>query len=155
MLTRRYATIKLRDLVSTLILLLQAPVIAAVIALVFAGELDTAAGRNAYGAFALFLMAVSAVWFGCSNAAREIVSEQAIYRRERMVNLKIPSYVMSKFVVLGALCAIQCALLLAIVGAATGSACSCESFASRTSARAPARCASVRNRGGSGDSVVE
>lgn len=119
-LTRRYATIKLRDRVSTLILLVQAPVIAAVIALVFAGELDTAAGRNAYGAFALFLMAVSAVWFGCSNAAREIVSEQAIYRRERMVNLKIPSYVMSKFVVLGALCAIQCALLLAIVGAATG-----------------------------------
>ncbi|MBU0602949.1 MAG: FHA domain-containing protein [Gammaproteobacteria bacterium] len=118
-LTQRYATIKLRDRMSTLILLVQAPVIAAVIALVFAGELDDAAGRNAYGAFALFLMAVSAVWFGCSNAAREIVSEQAIYRRERMVNLKIPSYVMSKFVVLGALCAVQCALLLAIVGAAT------------------------------------
>lgn len=119
-LTRRYATIKLRDRISTLILLVQAPVIAAVIALVFGGELDDAAGRNAYGAFALFLMAVSAVWFGCSNAAREIVSEQAIYRRERMVNLKIPSYVMSKFVVLSALCALQCALLLGIVGAATG-----------------------------------
>src|SRR6185312_10821669 len=51
----------------------------------------------------------------CSNAAREIVAERAIYQRERMVNLRIMSYVLSKFTVLGALCLFQCAVLSAIV----------------------------------------
>ena len=60
-------------------------------------------------------MTVAALWFGCSNSAREIVGEWAIYQRERMVNLKIPSYIASKFTVLGALCVIQCAVLLTFV----------------------------------------
>jgi len=64
---------------------------------------------------AIFFLTVAALWFGTSNAAREIVSEQAIYRRERMVNLSIFNYVMSKFTLLGLLCAVQCAVLLAIV----------------------------------------
>ena len=63
----------------------------------------------------VFLLALSALWFGCSNSAREIVGEWAIYHRERMVNLKIPSYVASKFAVLGGLCILQCAVLLGIV----------------------------------------
>jgi hypothetical protein len=36
---------------------------------------------------AMFFVVVSCVWFGTSNAAREIVTERAIYLRERMVNL--------------------------------------------------------------------
>ena len=40
------------------------------------------------------------VWFGTSNAAREIVSERAIYLRERMVNLSLFNYVLSKFILL-------------------------------------------------------
>jgi ABC-type polysaccharide/polyol phosphate export permease len=63
----------------------------------------------------IFLMALAALWFGCSNSAREVVGEWAIYHRERMVNLKIPSYVGSKFTVLGGLCLLQCAVLLGIV----------------------------------------
>jgi ABC-type transport system involved in multi-copper enzyme maturation permease subunit len=43
------------------------------------------------------------------------VSEQAIYRRERMVNLSIFNYVMSKFTFLTLLCTLQCAILLGIV----------------------------------------
>ncbi len=111
-LSRRYLTIKRKDLAGTAILLLQAPIIATVISLVFWGETDDAWGRVEFTPFALFLLVVSAVWFGCSNSAREIVAEQAIYRRERMVNLKIPSYVMSKFTVLGLVCAVQCFTLL-------------------------------------------
>jgi hypothetical protein len=58
---------------------------------------------------------VAAVWFGTSNAAREIVSERAIYMRERMVNLKLFNYVTSKFFLLSLFCIIQCTILLAIV----------------------------------------
>jgi ABC-type transport system involved in multi-copper enzyme maturation permease subunit len=69
---------------------------------------------------AVFFLTVAALWFGTSNAAREIVSEQAIYRRERMVNLSIVNYVMSKFTLLSLLCVVQCTVLLTIVFAALG-----------------------------------
>ena len=36
-----------------------------------------------------FLLVVSALWFGCSGAAQQIVKERAIYRRERLVNLRL------------------------------------------------------------------
>ena len=36
-----------------------------------------------------FLMVVAAIWFGCNNAARDIVGEWTIYKRERMVTLKL------------------------------------------------------------------
>ena len=64
---------------------------------------------------AIFFLAIAALWFGTSNAAREIVAEQAIYRRERMVNLSIVNYVMSKFTLLTLLCVVQCTVLLTIV----------------------------------------
>jgi hypothetical protein len=69
---------------------------------------------------AIFFCVVSAVWFGTSNAAREIVSERAIYMRERMVNLKLFNYIFSKFVLLSLFCVIQCTILLAIVFFALG-----------------------------------
>jgi ABC transport system ATP-binding/permease protein len=69
---------------------------------------------------AIYLMAIAALWFGTSNAAREIVSEQAIYRRERMVNLSIFNYVMSKFTFLTIMCTVQCSILLGIVFYALG-----------------------------------
>ena len=52
-----------------------------------------------------------AVWFGTSNAAREIVSERAIYLRERMVNLGLINYVMSKYLLLAAVCVAELAHL--------------------------------------------
>jgi len=62
-----------------------------------------------------FLLVVAAVWFGVNNAARDIVGEWAIYLRERMVSLKLPSYVFSKLGMLAVICGAQCAALLAIV----------------------------------------
>jgi ABC-type multidrug transport system ATPase subunit len=119
-LSRRLARIKQQDLVNTIILLLQAPIIAVVLWLVFAGQMSNYFDQVNRGPSALFLLVASAVWFGCSNSAREIVGEQAIYKRERMVNLMIPSYVGSKVAVLGVVCAIQCALLLCIIYPALG-----------------------------------
>jgi ABC transport system ATP-binding/permease protein len=119
-LTRRNFTIKRKDVANTAILLLQAPIIGLVLWLVFSNQVASYFDMLERGPAALFLLVASAVWFGCSNSAREVVRELPIYKRERMVNLMIPSYVLSKFTVLGTLCAVQCALLLGLVYPALG-----------------------------------
>jgi ABC-type multidrug transport system ATPase subunit len=65
----------------------------------------------------LFILAVTVLWFGCNNAAKEIVKEEAIYGRERAVNLGILPYLASKFLVLSIVSAVQALLvMLAIYG---------------------------------------
>ncbi|MFP4440529.1 MAG: FHA domain-containing protein [Chloroflexaceae bacterium] len=115
-LTRRYADLMLQDRRNLMILLLQAPIIAGLMALVI--EADAVSGTEATFASArpvMFMLATVAVWFGIINAAREITKEAAIYRRERLANLRILPYVMSKVVVLTLLVLVQSLLLLAIV----------------------------------------
>ena len=63
-------------------------------------------------------MAVSAIWFGTSNAAREIVSESAIYKRERMFNQGIWPYLFSKITVLTVFSLIQTFLFIGIIAIA-------------------------------------
>jgi ABC transport system ATP-binding/permease protein len=144
----RYFTTKMRDVGGTSIMLLQAPIIGVLLALVFGGQKDAIPywclgalqelARKSGGigqgidevlksmpptpdnAGSIFFLVVAAVWFGTSNAAREIVSERAIYKRERMVNLKLGNYVFSKFLLLSFICVIQCSILLAIVFFALG-----------------------------------
>lgn len=65
----------------------------------------------------LFIMSFTSMLFGCVNAAREIVKEAPIYRRERSVNLGILPYIFSKLLVLGLLCLFQDAILVAVVNA--------------------------------------
>ncbi len=145
LLLSRYSKIKFRDTAGTWIMLLQAPIIGVLLALVFGGqkdaipfwclgalqELSKKSTDDALGegtaellknmattpdhAPAIFFLVVAAVWFGTSNAAREIVSERAIYLRERMVNLGLFNYIASKFLFLSVICTAQCAVLLAIV----------------------------------------
>jgi ABC transport system ATP-binding/permease protein len=66
----------------------------------------------------LFIMAFAAVMFGCINGSREIVKENAIYRRERTVNLGITPYIFSKFIVLGVLSLLQAFILIFFVNQA-------------------------------------
>jgi ABC-type multidrug transport system ATPase subunit len=63
----------------------------------------------------LFLLVIIVLWFGCNNAAKEIVKEEAIYGRERAVNLGIVPYLASKFLVLCFISAIQVLLLMLII----------------------------------------
>jgi energy-coupling factor transporter ATP-binding protein EcfA2/ABC-type multidrug transport system permease subunit len=63
----------------------------------------------------LFIMSFAAVFFGSLNAAREIVKEAPVYRRERTVNLGIMPYMFSKIVILGALCLLQSLVLVVMV----------------------------------------
>ncbi len=142
LLLSRYFKVKVRDVGGTAIMLLQAPIIGVLLAIVFGGqeraipawclgalqELGKRVGGAGTGGDvinamspttdqtgAIFFLVVAAVWFGTSNAAREIVSERAIYLRERMVNLGLLNYVLSKYILLAGFCVIQCTVLLAIV----------------------------------------
>ena len=60
-------------------------------------------------------MAVSSVWFGTNNAAREIVCESTIYRRERMFNQGIIPYILSKITVLTCFSAVQSFMFIGII----------------------------------------
>jgi ABC-type multidrug transport system ATPase subunit/pSer/pThr/pTyr-binding forkhead associated (FHA) protein len=141
LLLSRYFKTKVRDVSGTVIMLAQAPIIGVLLAIVFGwqepetpawclGALNQLGKRTGERApsnvfenlattqdhtGAIFFLVVSAIWFGTSNAAREIVRERSIYLRERMVNLGLFNYVMSKFALLALFCVVQCAMLLSIV----------------------------------------
>jgi hypothetical protein len=63
----------------------------------------------------LFIMVMVVLWFGTNNAAKEIVKEEAIYGRERAVNLGIVPYLASKFLVLGLITILHAAILMGMV----------------------------------------
>jgi len=63
----------------------------------------------------LFLLTISAFWFGCSNSAKEIVKEQSLYERERDAGLTASSYFASKLILLSVFTIVQTAVLLVIV----------------------------------------
>ncbi len=106
-LTQRLAEIKFKDIKNTLILLAQAPIVALILAAI--------TDKTPNDARTIFIAAVIAMWLGANNAIREIVSEASVYARERLVNLKIPSYVLSKFTILSAIGLIQVFLFVAIL----------------------------------------
>lgn len=110
----RYLDLIISDKKNLLILLLQAPLIAIVIGLVFDTE-GLSAQRAAAESQIFFILVLSAIWFGTLNSARELVKELPIYLRERSVNLCIMPYLISKLLPLAVLCLIQCALLMGIV----------------------------------------
>ncbi|HEX3560502.1 MAG TPA: FHA domain-containing protein [Pyrinomonadaceae bacterium] len=103
-LARRYLEIFSRDKMNLLILLGQAPLIALLTWLVV--------GEKIPRDFPYFMIALVAVWFGASIAAREIIRERAVYNRERMVNLGLFPYVGSKLAVLSLVVGLQCLLLV-------------------------------------------
>ena len=71
-----------------LVLLLQPPLIGALIGLAWGG---TRATDMTY-----FILALAAIYLGCLNACTAIVRERAIYERERMTDLRIVAFVFPK-----------------------------------------------------------
>jgi ABC-type multidrug transport system ATPase subunit/pSer/pThr/pTyr-binding forkhead associated (FHA) protein len=147
LLLSRYFKTKVRDRGGIAIMILQAPIIGVLLAVVFGGQKDAqpawclgalnelaAKARDPVNSgdilkrmqptadhtAAIFFLIVAAVWFGTSNAAREIVAERSIYLRERMVNLGLANYVFSKYLLLAFFCVVQCTILLSIVFFALG-----------------------------------
>jgi ABC-type multidrug transport system ATPase subunit len=120
-LVRRALAIRARTPLNSLVQLAQAPVIAGLIVLVYGKQAGAAVTADNWGevvggvAVALFLVLLAALWFGCSNAVREIVGEWAVYQRERMVGLNLLAYLAAKLTVLGGLCVVQGSVLLGVV----------------------------------------
>lgn len=101
----RYFRIKLADKQNLFLLLAQPVIIAGLVCLVF----------NQFRIGVLFLMTISAIWFGVSNAAKEIVGELNVYKRERMFNLKINAYILSKCLVLSVIALVQTLVFVSII----------------------------------------
>ncbi len=118
LLSQRYLLIKSKDTVNTALLLVQAPIIAGLLCLLLIKTNGRLIASHIFDQAdhitPMFVLGLAALWLGCANSAREIVSERVIFLRERMINLKLPSYLLSKFTVLLLLCSIQCILLLGI-----------------------------------------
>ena len=103
-LAARYRESLLGDLGGLVLLIGQAPLIGWLCAVVWGSiERDTPP--------LYFVLCLSAVWFGCINACREIVKERPIFERERLFGVRPRDYVLSKARVLAGLGALQVVLL--------------------------------------------
>ncbi len=129
-LTRRYLDLIRHDKISLWVLLAVMPILGILLLLISngaslvgntAGEIASILDSDGLYTIVnqtqtlLFMMALSVNLLGVFAASYEIINEQAIYRRERMVNLKILPYFASKFVTLGMFMGLQCLLLLLVL----------------------------------------
>jgi ABC-type multidrug transport system ATPase subunit len=116
-LTRRYVAIWCGDPQALLAMFGQSLLVALLLGIVFGrlSSVDHPAERAQRSINLLFLLNVACFWFGCNNAAKELVKERVIYRRERDFNLRIDSYYASKFLILIVIAMVQVALLFGIV----------------------------------------
>ncbi len=112
-LSARNIKILTRDRFSLILMLAAAPLVGlldiAVSLLLGRHPFDPAGGSIASVITVLFLQAIYALMVGALGQMREIVKEQDIYKRERLVNLKIIPYVISKVWVAGLLALYQAA----------------------------------------------
>ncbi len=111
-LCKRYLELLLADRRNLALLLLQAPIIGLLLVLV--SQPDSFEGRIEAKKLT-FMLAMTGVWFGVINAAREICKEAAVLRRERLAGLSPGAYLLSKLAVLSLLVVVQSALLVGVV----------------------------------------
>ncbi len=116
-LAARYLKLVANDRQRLLLLLLQAPVLALLISLVANGDQFEQYGTTKS---LLFALSCSAFWVGMLNAIQEVCKERSILRREYMAGLRLDSYVLSKFIVLGMLCLIQSIMMLLVFSLTVG-----------------------------------
>jgi ABC transport system ATP-binding/permease protein len=132
-LTRRAISLLASDLVTLCLLLLLFPMTAALQLVVGAPDVltgdpaivaDPAAAAEtrteSYAPLAatntfVFVMGLEAVLIGMYVPSNELIKERSIYLRERMVNLQVPAYLLSKVVVFTAFAAVQVLLYLALL----------------------------------------
>lgn len=116
-LTMRYAELIWNDRMRLLILLMQPVIIALFLKMV--------ADENIYKIYEttqsmMFSLSCSAIWIGLFNSIQEICKERTIVKREYMATLKLPVYILSKFLVQFVLAAVQALLLLGVFTIAVG-----------------------------------
>ncbi len=116
-LTGRYTKLLANDRSRMLLLLLQAPLLGALISFV--------AGSDCFKVFedtksCLFALSCAAFWVGILNAIQEICKERAIAHRDYNGGVRIGAYLQSKVLVLGLVSLIQSFLLTFTFCAITG-----------------------------------
>jgi ABC transport system ATP-binding/permease protein len=129
-LTQRYFELVVRDKVLLTLLLAVMPMVGLLLAIItrpatLVGEStqriqETLATSGSYSVageaqIVIMMLALAASLVGMFAAAFELVRERAIYRRERMVNLRLHTYLGSKIVVLTGFAALQVMALLVVV----------------------------------------
>ncbi len=112
-LLRRTLCAKFQDRMQAIILLGQAPIVALLISLVFAPERPGLIFERV--ATVHFLTVFAALFFGCSNCARDVCGEWTIFKRERMFDMNPVAYLGAKLCVGFLIGLIQCFILLFIV----------------------------------------
>jgi len=111
-LSRRYLELVWRDRKTAALLLLIAPFLGGMDLLIWKRNMfDPVAGKAEQAITMLFLVGLITILVGTITSVREIVKEDAIYRRERMVCLQVLPYVGSK-VAVGLLFAAYSAVVL-------------------------------------------
>ncbi len=103
---------------SALLAMAGQPLLVALLLILVFGDVtrfENAALKTARTESLLFLLAVTAFWLGCNNAAKELVKERGIFTRERDYNLLASSYQVSKLIVLVVFALIQVSLLYGVV----------------------------------------
>jgi ABC-type multidrug transport system ATPase subunit len=116
-LTRRYVAIWRGDRQALMALVAQSVLVSLLLCLVFGrlSDVSNPLERGPRTENLLNLMVVSCFWFGCNTAAKELVKERIIFHRERDYNLRVMPYIVSKFLVLTFIGALQATMLFAIV----------------------------------------
>jgi len=118
---RRYVDINLRDLGSIALQLLQAPVIAAMVALVFGWIRAPFALQHAASTKEIsFVLVIAVLWCSGTLGVREIVKERTIFRHESRFGIVAIPYITSKIAFLGMLAILQSIVLLEVVRVFTG-----------------------------------
>lgn len=96
-LTQRNLAILKRDRASLVLMLAIAPILGFLDFFTWQSQIfDTTAGNAGLAITMLFTAALIAVMVGSLSTMREIVKEQEIYHRERMIGLQLFSYLLSK-----------------------------------------------------------
>ncbi|MCB1094213.1 MAG: ATP-binding cassette domain-containing protein [Verrucomicrobiae bacterium] len=106
LLARQWAVLK-SDWKNLLLLIAQPVIIAILISIVGVEEFTT--GKK------LFLAYIAMLWFGCSNAAQELVREKEIFLREQFVGLGTHAYLLSKVFGMSLITCFQCGLIYGLL----------------------------------------
>lgn len=117
-LIRRYIKLISNDVLQLILLFAQAPIIA--ILLAFASSEDLYSTYDDTKAL-MFSLGCASVWLGLLNSVQEICKEKVILQKEHMSDLKLSTYLLSKFIVQGTLAFIQATVMVFVLQEIVGS----------------------------------
>ena len=117
-LIRRYIKLIANDVQQLILLFAQAPIVALLLTIVSTDDLyssydDTKA--------ILFSLGCASIWLGLMNSVQEICKEKVILQKEHMSDLKLSTYLLSKFIVQAMLAFIQSVLMVYVFQKIEGS----------------------------------